>query len=68
MPSGNFEIIVIMYYILAWGFCQIKKNPKIREKLGSGWVGQAPTRIFFFWGRNFVFLVFFFVVVHVSKK
>ena len=25
------------------GFCQVKKNQKIREKLGSGWVGQAPT-------------------------
>ena len=27
------------------GFVKLKK---IREKLGSGWVGQAPTRIFFF--------------------
>ena len=59
MPSGNFEIIVIMYHILAWGFCQIKKNPKIREKLGSGWVGQAPTRIFFFGEKFCVSCVFF---------
>ena len=28
------------------GFCQVEKIPKIREKLGSGGVGQAPTRIF----------------------
>ena len=40
------------------GFCQVKKNPKIREKLGSGWVGQALTRIFFF-GKCCVFFVIF---------
>ena len=27
------------------GFCQVERNKKIKEKLGSGWVGQAPTRI-----------------------
>ena len=40
------------------GFCQVKKNPKIREKLGSGWVGQLPTRILIFFG-NVMFFVFF---------
>ena len=29
------------------GFCQSKKNPKIREKLGNGLEGQAPTQFFF---------------------
>ena len=49
------------------GFCQVEKNPKIREKLGSGWVGQVLTRIWcFFW--KFCVFVLFFVVVHVSKK
>ena len=27
-------------------FCQAEKIPKIREKLGSGWVGQARARFF----------------------
>ena len=27
------------------GFVKLKKNLKIREKLGSEWVGQAPTQI-----------------------
>ena len=48
-------------------FCQVKKISKIQEKLGSGWVGQAPTRISFL-GGNGVFFVLFFFVVHVSKK
>ena len=42
----------------------------MREKLGSGWVGQAPTRILIFWG-NFVFFRIFCVVFmfqNVSKK
>ena len=41
-----------------------KKNQKIREKLGSGWVGQAPTRIFFLGGK---FCLFFVCCFHVSK-
>ena len=45
------------------GFCQVKKNPKIREKLGSEWV--APTRIFHFFWKCFFLSVF--VVVHVSN-
>ena len=48
-----------------WQACEVKKNPKFREKLGSEWVSQAPARIFFFCG-NFVFFVCFFVVLHVS--
>ena len=40
-------------------FCQVKKNPKIREKLGSGWVVQAPTRIFILLGKFCVFCVIF---------
>ena len=52
------------------GFEKLKKNPKIREKLGSGWVGQAPTRIINFF-ENVVFLCVFCVVFlfpNVSKK
>ena len=30
------------------GFGQVEKNKKIREKLGSGWVGQALIQICFF--------------------
>ena len=41
------------------GFCQVKKNPKIREKLGSGWVGQAPNRILIFSLKCCVFFVLF---------
>ena len=41
------------------GFCQVKTNTKIREKLGSGFVGQAATRILFF--KCCVFLSCFFV-------
>ena len=56
-----------MYGCLSKGFCQVKKNPKIREKLGSEWVGQAQTRIFF-WGGNIVFFVCFFVLYMFKKK
>ena len=55
--------------MISKGFCQVKINPKTREKLGSGWVGQALTRIIIFLG-NFVFFMFFvvfFVVEHVSN-
>ena len=52
------------------GFCQVKTIPKIREKLGSGWVGQAPTRIIIFWGKVvfFVFFVLFSFFQMVQKK
>ena len=49
------------------GFCQVKKIPKIRKKLGSGWVGQAPTRIFFFF-EILCFLCVFYIVFMFSKK
>ena len=42
------------------GFVKLKK---IREKLGSGWVGQAPTRCFFY-----IFLVFCVCCFYVFKK
>ena len=51
------------------GFVKLKKIKKIQEKLGSGWIGQAPARIFF--SGNIMFFSFFlvvFFVVHVSKK
>ena len=41
------------------GFCQVKTIQKIREKLESGWLGQDPTRIIFFWGEMLCFFVFF---------
>ena len=44
------------------GFCQVKKNPKIREKLGSGWVGQGPTWIILIFWKCYVFLCFLCVV------
>ena len=53
------------------GFCQVKKNPKIREKLGSGWVGQAPNGIIIIFWKFCVFCVFFVCFMccfHVSKK
>ena len=50
------------------GFIKLKKiKIKIREKLGSGWVGQAPTRIIIFGGKFCVFCVVF-MFPNVSKK
>ena len=47
----------------AKGFCQVKQIPKIREKLGSGWVGMSsPNSDFFFFFGNFVFFRVFCVV------
>ena len=51
----------------SWGFCKDKKIPKIREKLGNGWVGQAPNRISFFF-ENIVFFVCFFCCTCFQKK
>ena len=48
------------------GFCQVKKIQKIQEKLGSGWVGQAPTRIIICWGG--IFFLFVFRVVFMFPK
>ena len=42
------------------GFCQVKTIPKIRTKLGSGLVGQAPTRTSFLGGNIVYFCRFFF--------
>ena len=51
------------------GFCQVKKIKKIREKLGSGWVGQALTRILIFFWKFCVFcVVFMFPNVEKKKK
>ena len=46
------------------GFCQVTTNPKIREKLGSGWVGQAITMILIFFLEMLCFLCYF----HVSNS
>ena len=43
-----FKHNMIFFNPVVKGFCQVKKIQKIREKLGSGWVGQAPNRIWFF--------------------
>ena len=40
------------------GFVKLKKIKKSEKKLGSGWVGQAPTRIIIL-GGNFVFFCVF---------
>ena len=55
--------------MISKGFCQVKINLKTREKLGSGWVAQALTRIIIFFGNFafFLFFVVFFVVEHVSN-
>ena len=52
----------------AKGFCQVKKHPKIREKLGIGWVGQDSNRIFFIEILYFFVFLCRFVVVDVSKN
>ena len=63
----DWNIVIIMTILLmlfqrgaccnAKGVCQVKKNQKIREKLGSGWVG-GPNSDFFFL-PFFVFFVLF---------
>ena len=45
------------------GFCQVKQNP---SKTRKWWVGQAPTRILFFY--HMVFFVFFFSLCMFPKK
>ena len=57
----------MMFELCVGGCVKLKKNLKIREKLGSEWVGQAPTKILFFL-EMLCFFCCFFVVVHVSKK
>ena len=50
------------------GLVKLKKNQKIREKLGSGWVGQAPTRISSFFGNIVFFCVVFLRCTCFPKK
>ena len=57
---------VVCAVIRCNGFCQVKKNQKIREKLGSGWVGQAPTRISFL--EILCLLMLFFSLYMFPKK
>ena len=67
-PGGGYFSVLMLALSLkrsSKGFCEVKKISKIREKLRSGWVGQAPTRII-------IIILFFFVCFlccfHVSKK
>ena len=51
--SSNLSFLLSKYpvFIIAMplrGSVKLKEIPKIREKLGSGWVAQAPTRILHF--------------------
>ena len=43
---------------MGWGFCQVEINLKIREKLGSGWVGDSSPS-----SDCYSFLDFFFVIL-----
>ena len=52
----------------ALGVLSSRKNQKIREKLGSGWVGQARTRIIFFFGKFCIFVRFFCLLYVFPKK
>ena len=54
--------------ISAEGFCQVKTIPKIREKLGSGCVGQAQTRISFFLQILCFFVLFLSLYMFPKKK
>ena len=47
------------------GFIKLKK---IREKLGSGWVGQAPAQIFFGGGGDLVVFFGFFCCTYFQKQ
>ena len=52
------EVTILAIIFVFKGFVKLKKIKKIQEKVGSGWVGQAPTRYFIFW-EDFVFCVVF---------
>ena len=59
--SSNLSFLLSKYPVLIIamplrGFVKLKDIPKIREKLGSGWVGQAPSRILHFLRKMCVFL------------
>ena len=55
------SMILDMLVLIAKGFCQVKNNTKFREKLGSGWVGEAPTRIIFFFFSEILCVFFCFL-------
>ena len=61
------DLRISPYKLCVRGFVKFLKNPKILEKLESGWVGEAPTQILIFLGKFCVFCV---VVIfpNVSKK
>ena len=58
--------LFISFY--AKGFCQVKKIPKIRVKLESGWLGQAPTRIIIFFINFFFFVCVLFSCFQMFQK
>ena len=45
------RLVFLLWRSCLRGFVKLKKIKKIREKLGNGWVGQAPTRIIIFLGK-----------------
>ena len=56
-PPTYLRFLLLLDYACAIrGFVKLKK---IREKLGSGWVGQAPTRISIFLEILCFFVLFF---------
>ena len=57
---------VVCAVIRCNGFCQVKKNPKIRKKTWKWVGGSSPNLDFFFGNILFINVVFFFV--YVSKK
>ena len=72
---NNAIILKTHHYIISFvpplhskGFCQVKINPKIREKLGSGWMGEALTRILFLLLKFCVFLMFFVLFSYLKKQ
>ena len=60
-------LCALMFCLIPRRFVKFKKLKKIREKIGSGWEGQALTRIFFFF-LMLCFFVFFCVVFMCPKK
>ena len=67
MATSSMYLFIRLPWLEPQGFCQVEKNPKIREKLGNGWVGQAPTRILIIF-LNVVSFCDFCVVFMFPKK
>ena len=67
---ASLEIGILVYLCCVRAFVKLKKNPKIREKLGKWVGGSSPNSDFSFFWKLCVFCVFYIVVfvVHVSKK